>query len=88
MLRIDGREIEKVKAVISWCHKDSFEQSNVLSVSKLRKRFDSLEIKSARPKTGASSEKKERSWQEIADAMESDGTKYGIRLNFDKEKQA
>lgn len=26
--------------------------------------------------------KKQRSWQEVADAMESDGTEFGIRLNF------
>ena len=47
-------------------------------------RFDSLEIKMAKPK--AKEEEQERSWQEIADAMESDGTEFGIRLNFNKDK--
>lgn len=45
MLRIDKRSLETVKKLIAWCQADDFEKSNVLSIAKLRKRFDSLEIK-------------------------------------------
>lgn len=45
MLRIDKRDLETVKKLIAWCQADDFEKSNVLSIAKLRKRFDTLEIK-------------------------------------------
>lgn len=45
LLRIDKRNIETVKKLITWIQNDDFEMCNVLSISKLRTRFDSLEIK-------------------------------------------
>jgi len=45
ILRIDQRPIEKVKQVIAWCQTDEFWKVNILSMSKLRKQFDALEIK-------------------------------------------
>lgn len=50
MLRLDKRNPETVKRVIEFCHADQFEQNNVLSTAKLRKRFDHLEMK-ATPQT-------------------------------------
>ena len=45
MIERDGRDVEKIKKLISWVQKDDFERVNVLSISKLRKRFDNLEMK-------------------------------------------
>jgi hypothetical protein len=45
ILRIDKRDIEEVKKVISWCQNDEFWQDNILSTSKLRKQYDKLVLK-------------------------------------------
>jgi hypothetical protein len=50
MLRIDNRDIETAKSLIVWCQNDDFEKINVLSIAKLRARFDSLEMKMRNPK--------------------------------------
>ncbi|MGR3218601.1 MAG: Lin1244/Lin1753 domain-containing protein, partial [Candidatus Anammoxibacter sp.] len=44
MLATDNRESSTVEAVISWCQSDSFWLGNILSVNKLRKQFDKLNI--------------------------------------------
>lgn len=46
MREIDKRSIEEVQRVFSWANSDSFWQSNILSPSKLRSKFDDLVIKS------------------------------------------
>lgn len=42
MLRIDGRSIEEVEALILWVSQDSFWKANILSTRKLREKFDQL----------------------------------------------
>jgi len=66
MLEIDNRDLEKVKKLIEWVCKDDFERSNVLSIAKLRKRFDPLEIKmNTKKPTGQLAKKEEKSIREI-----------------------
>ena len=45
MLRVDKRDLEKVKEVIKWSQNDSFWKSNILSPGKLREKFDQLVVK-------------------------------------------
>jgi len=45
---IDKRTPEEIEAVIRWCQNDSFEKTVVLSMPKLRKRFDELFKKTKR----------------------------------------
>lgn len=45
LLRIDKKSPEDVTKVIKWVQSDSFEQTNVLSTEKLRKRYDQLFMK-------------------------------------------
>lgn len=45
MIELDGRTDEQVKYLMQWVQEDDFEMANVLSPSKLRKRFDQLVIK-------------------------------------------
>ncbi len=45
VLRLDKRPVENVERLIRWVQADSFEQNNVLSPGKLRKRYDQLELK-------------------------------------------
>jgi len=52
MIRLDRRTPEEIAAVITWAQSDDFEMKNVLSMAKVRKRFDQLQLKSkaaARP---------------------------------------
>ncbi len=44
MIQRDGRKPERIRQVIEWCQHDSFWRGNILSTSKLRKQFDSLEM--------------------------------------------
>lgn len=45
MIRLDERNPERIKEVIEWCQKDNFWCNNILSVGKLREKFDALELK-------------------------------------------
>lgn len=45
MIELDNRTEEQVKYLMRWVQEDDFEMANVLSPSKLRKRFDQLVIK-------------------------------------------
>lgn len=44
MMRLDKRTPSRIEAVIRWCQKDTFWQTNILSTNKLRKQFDRLEM--------------------------------------------
>lgn len=50
-IRLDGRTVEKLKAVIEFSQNDSFWQSNILSASKLRDQYDQLVVKMKKPNT-------------------------------------
>lgn len=45
MMELDNRNEEQIRYLMSWVQADDFEMANVLSPSKLRKRFDQLVIK-------------------------------------------
>lgn len=51
MMEIDGRTLGQIDAVLQWTQDDDFERANVLSMSKLRKRFDQLWLKMQRPQS-------------------------------------
>jgi hypothetical protein len=46
MIRSDGRTPERIAEVIRWVQHDEFNRAAVLSMGKLRKRFDELETRS------------------------------------------
>jgi len=48
MLRLDGRKFEEVADLIRWCQRDSFWMANVLSMDKLRAKFDELQLRRLR----------------------------------------
>jgi len=49
MLRVDKRPVADVFQVIDWCQADSFWKSNILSVKKLREKFDQLSLRMKEP---------------------------------------
>jgi len=52
LLDVDGRTEGEVERVIRWCQADGFWQANVLSMPKLRDKFDQLAMKSRPSKAG------------------------------------
>jgi len=74
--KLGNRDLEKVKKVIKWVCNDDFERANILSIAKLSKRFDSLEIRMDTKKpTGQSAKRPKRSIREILEAtLNEDGT--------------
>lgn len=52
MIARDGRTEEEISAVIQWCQADQFWKSNILSMTKLREKFDQLAIKMRAPVNG------------------------------------
>lgn len=59
MLRLDGREPAKVERCIRWCQADTFWRGNILSMVKLRAKYDQLrlarlrELEQQGPRAGA-----------------------------------
>lgn len=49
MLEIDQRKLEDVLTVIEWAQHDDFWRPNVLSMGKLREKFDQLQMKMKQP---------------------------------------
>lgn len=52
MVKIDKRDLQQIEKVIRWCQQDEFWQNNILSTEKLRKHFDTLEMRMQKNKTG------------------------------------
>lgn len=57
MIRIDGRDPRKIRAMIDWIHRDSFWSSNILSTKKLREQYDQIELQAIRKHTSKNMEK-------------------------------
>jgi uncharacterized protein YdaU (DUF1376 family) len=55
MLNSDHRDLSEVRAVIDWCQHDSFWRTNILSMAKLREKYDQLTLKM---RNGGSDERK------------------------------
>lgn len=51
LLDRDGKSVEQVEAAIRWCQADEFWRGNVLSMSKLREKYDQLRLAAARSQT-------------------------------------
>ena len=54
MIDRDGRSVEEIARVIDWAEGNDFWRANVLSVPKLRQKFDTLRLQSQRPRGGQS----------------------------------
>ena len=52
MIDRDGRSVEEITRVIDWAEGNDFWRANVLSVPKLRQKFDTLRLQAQRPQRG------------------------------------
>ncbi|MGW8988689.1 HNH endonuclease [Streptomyces zhihengii] len=53
MLDRDGRTEDQIHGAINWCQDNSFWRSNVLSMPKLREKYDAMRLQAERPAPGA-----------------------------------
>ena len=53
MLDRDGRTPEQVSAAIDWCQANDFWRSNVLSMPKLREKYDQMRLQATRQSAAA-----------------------------------
>ncbi|OZB88897.1 MAG: hypothetical protein B7X41_05745, partial [Microbacterium sp. 14-71-5] len=51
LLDRDGKTVEQVEAAIRWCQSDEFWRSNILSMSKLREKYEQLSLAAKRQGT-------------------------------------
>ena len=54
MIDRDGRSVDEITRIIDWVEADDFWRANVLSVPKLRQKFDTLRLQSQRLRSGQS----------------------------------
>ncbi|HLV85812.1 MAG TPA: hypothetical protein VKV39_02475 [Candidatus Sulfotelmatobacter sp.] len=54
MLRLDGRTEGQIAALIRWAQQDEFWMANILSMDKLREKFDQLSLKASQSTTSSS----------------------------------
>ena len=54
MIDRDGRTVDELTRIIDWVEADDFWRANILSVPKLRQKFDTLRLQSQRPRAGQS----------------------------------
>lgn len=52
LLDVDGRTPDQVRAAIDWCQQDEFWRSNVMSMPKLREKYDQLRLAATRNRPG------------------------------------
>lgn len=53
MLDVDGRTVDQVRRCIEWCQADEFWRGNVLSMPKLREKYEQLRLQANRSQNGA-----------------------------------
>jgi hypothetical protein len=57
--RIDGRTHAQVMACIEWCQQDEFWRSNILSMPKLRSKYDQLRLAAQRDPSARAQQRQE-----------------------------
>ena len=66
MLDADGRTEDEIHGAIAWCQADEFWRSNVLSLPKLRQKFDTLRLQAQRP-AGSTGRRNDIDWDVAMD---------------------
>lgn len=77
LLDKDGHTVEQVTAAIEWCQADEFWRSNILSMSKLREKYDQLRLAASRATTTRTTDRQgELLRREMARAQEADARNH------------
>ncbi len=65
----DGRTVEQILRAIDWCQDDPFWRANVLSMPKLREKYDQLRLAAQRPANGRASPKRSTTDDRVSAAL-------------------
>jgi len=82
LIRLDGKDPEIIRKVITWCQKDSFWQNNILSTKKLRDQFDQLFLKMKGDNNGRNNRAGPEAAGKEAGRAKSDGEPYAYDAEF------
>jgi hypothetical protein len=66
MIRVDNRTQEGIRLVMEWSQRDSFWRANILSMAKLREKFDQLWMQMQRGGRNGSQDVKQRRCERFA----------------------
>lgn len=82
LLDVDGRTVEDVAAAIDWSQRDEFWRSNILSMRKLRQKFDTLRLQAQSRAAGPRDRQGEvlRAEMDRARAMDAAASQGGPRV--------
>lgn len=69
LLDADGKTVDQVKAAIAWCQADPFWRANVLSMPKLREKYDQLRLQAQREREPRGSPKKSTTDARVTEAL-------------------
>lgn len=84
MIDRDGRTPADIAAAINWSQRDSFWRSNILSMPKLREKFDTLRLQAERSGTGTGRDRQadilasEMQAARAADSMQQQRSPFGV----------
>lgn len=70
MLDKDGRTEQQVTAAIDWCQDNEFWRANILSMPKLREKYDQLRLDAMRGKNGPARSRQQQTDDQFGRAME------------------
>ena len=68
MVERDGRSPQQVANMIEWCQEDEFWRSNILSMPKLRERYDQMRLQAMRSGKGSVTEAGRKLYEQYAAA--------------------
>lgn len=79
----DGYSVEQVEAIIRWSQNNEFWRTNILSMSKLREKFDQLKLQAQRASTDRKKSKSDDAHSFIERLENIDGTSRGRQATND-----
>jgi DNA-binding transcriptional ArsR family regulator len=69
----DGRPLAEIRDVIAWSQRDNFWKSNILSMPKLREKYDQMRLQAEREKTDGTAKNGHQAFHNPADASAYEG---------------
>jgi len=66
LIDTDGRTPEQVRRAIDWCQHDGFWKSNILSMPKLREKYDQLRLRAEQEREGRRSTRQQETDDQFA----------------------
>jgi hypothetical protein len=88
MIRLDHRDTERIAELIRWAQRDEFWMSNILSMDKLREKFDALELKAGGSKIKTAPAKPVSAVEQLRKSLGVAAVEADYRLPTDLDRDA